>query len=79
MFVVPRKPGSARQSPDRLINELGRIERRLQSWIGSSEENAQMFREDPIRAMRAAGLEMEDDLICELEMIMNGIARKFGK
>lgn len=79
MFAVPRKPGAAQQGPDRLIEELGRVEGRLQSWIGNSEENAELFRRDPIAAMRAAGLQIDDDLICELELVMNGIARKFGK
>jgi hypothetical protein len=58
------------------MTELDRVEGQLQHWINSSEKNARMFREDPIAAMRAAGLDMEDELICELERITHGIARK---
>lgn len=56
--------------------ELGKVESQLQLWINRSEDNARLFRQDPVTAMRAAGLAIEDDLICELEMIMGGIARK---
>ncbi len=30
-------------------------------------------------AMREAGLEIEDDLLCELEQLMSGIAARFNK
>jgi hypothetical protein len=76
MFAISRKPAAGRQRADRLIEELGKVEGRLQHWINRSESNARMFREDPIAAMRAAGLEIEDELICELERIMHGIATK---
>jgi hypothetical protein len=76
MFPVPRKHGAGDQRADRLITELDRVEGQLKHWINSSEQNARMFREDPIAAMRAAGLDMEDELICELERITHGIARK---
>jgi hypothetical protein len=32
-----------------------------------------------VAAMREAGLEIEDDLICELEQLMGGIAAKLKK
>jgi len=60
------------------MQELNRAEGQLQLWIASSGRNAQLFRTDPIAAMRAAGLEIEDDLMCELEAIMRGIASKLG-
>lgn len=75
MLPTPRKHAT-RVRPDRLMRALGRIEVDLQQWIRSSAENARMFRQDPIAAMRAAGLDMEDELICELEQITQGIARK---
>lgn len=58
------------------MRALDQVEVDLQQWIKSSEQNARMFREDPIAAMRAAGLDMEDELICELERILEGIAGK---
>lgn len=75
MFIQPRRAAAVAES-DRLMNELGKVEGQLQHWISRSEMNARLFREDPIAAMRAAGLAMEDDLMCELEMIMRGIANK---
>ncbi|HSM88271.1 MAG TPA: hypothetical protein VLT16_19095 [Candidatus Limnocylindrales bacterium] len=62
--------------PDRLISELGRVEKKLQAWIESSRSNAELFRRDPLGAMRAAGLMMEDDIMLELEMVLASIARK---
>jgi len=78
MFATPRRNITARK-PERLVAELGRVEGRLQAWIASSGRNAQLFRRDPIAAMREAGLEMEDDLLCELEQLMGGIQAKFKK
>ena len=76
MIPTPRKPAAVRQKTDRLMTELGKVENQLQLWINRSERNARLFRRDPVAAMRAAGLALEDELICELEVIMGGIARK---
>lgn len=76
MFVAPRKSAAVAPKSDRLMAELGRVEARLQQWIGQSNENAQLFRRDPISAMRSAGLDLEDELICELERLMSGIASR---
>ena len=76
MIPTPRKPAAVRQNTDRLMTELGKVENQLQLWINRSERNARLFRRDPVAAMRAAGLALEDELICELEVIMGGIARK---
>ena len=62
--------------PDRLITQLENAEATLQSWIESSPDNRAFFRRDPIRAMRAAGLEIDDDIMLELELITRDIARK---
>jgi len=62
--------------PDRLITQLENAEATLQSWIESSPDNLAFFRRDPIRAMRAAGLEIDDDIMLELELITRDIARK---
>jgi hypothetical protein len=76
MFTIPGKRAAGSHNADRLMTELGKVEGQLKSWISRSETNARLFREDPISAMRSAGLSIEDDLICELEMIMRGIAIK---
>jgi hypothetical protein len=81
MLPIPRR-SSTRQSSNqshqsnRLIRELGIFETRLQEWISSSEKNAVWFRRDPLAAMRAAGLDIDDELMCELEAVMGGLARK---
>lgn len=69
-----RKPHAA--EPDRLLHHLNKVERDLQKWIGHSKKNAELFRRDPLGAMRAAGLNFEDDIMLELEMISKSIARK---
>ena len=78
MLSTPRRNVVPRNQ-DRLVAELGKIEGRLQKWMAASSKNARLFRQDPIAAMREAGLEIEDDLLCELEQLMGGIAAKFKK
>ena len=76
MFTQPRRSSEAASESDRLMSELGKVEGQLQHWISRSDKNARLFRQDPIAALRAAGLAIEDDLMCELEIIMRGIAQK---
>jgi hypothetical protein len=78
LFEVPPLPRrkTPSGSPDRLLDELDKVERQLQQWIGQSKKNAEWFRRDPLDAMRAAGLNMEDDIMLELEMITRAIAKK---
>ena len=65
-----------KSQPDHLIGELEEVETQLRKWLEDSEENAQLFRRDPIAAMRAAGVDLEDDTMMELELIASAIARK---
>ena len=69
-----RKPHAA--EPDRLLLHLNKVEQDLKRWIGNSKKNADLFRRDPLGAMRAAGLNLEDDIMLELEMITKSIAQK---
>lgn len=62
--------------PDRLLAQLDKVEQQLQQWIARSQENADWFKRDPLGAMRAAGLNIEDDIMLELELITKAIARK---
>lgn len=62
--------------PDRLLAQLGKVEQQLQQWIALSPENADWFKRDPLGAMRAAGLNIEDDILLELELITKAIAKK---
>jgi hypothetical protein len=58
------------------MTQLAEVEAALQSWIKNSPDNLSFFRRDPIRAMRAAGLDIDDDIMLELELITRDIARK---
>ena len=62
--------------PDRLLAQLDKVEQQLQQWIARSQENADWFKRDPLGAMRAAGLNIEDDILLELELITKAIAKK---
>jgi hypothetical protein len=74
VLTLPRRKASS--EPDRLLDELDKVERELKRWISKSKRNADWFRRDPLGAMRAAGLNMEDDIMLELEMITRSIAKK---
>lgn len=76
MKKAPRKQKRSEPSTDRLVNELERCEEQLQEWIEVSPDHASFFRKDPVGAMRAAGLDMEDDIMLELEMVAASIAAK---
>lgn len=69
-----RKPHA--NEPDSLLHHLNKVEQGLKEWIGNSKKNADLFRRDPLGAMRAAGLNLEDDIMLELEMITRSIAKK---
>ncbi|HZD92762.1 MAG TPA: hypothetical protein VE133_00825 [Candidatus Sulfotelmatobacter sp.] len=75
MLALPRRKMPS-GPPDRLLQQLDKVERQLKQWIASSKKNAEWFRRDPLEAMRAAGLDIEDDIMLELEMITKKIAKK---
>ena len=58
---------------------LNQVEKQLQDWTNRSAKNAQWFRRDPLGAMRAAGLDIEDDIMLELEVITRNIAKKLKR
>ncbi len=70
-----QKKNIGQRRPDPL-NELAKVEARLQQWLARSQENASLFRADPIAALKAADVDLEDDTMMELELIFAGIARK---
>jgi hypothetical protein len=75
VLALPRRKIPPVRS-DRLLDQLEKVEHQLQQWISISPENAELFRRDPLAAMRAAGLNMEDNIMLELEMITKSIAKK---
>jgi hypothetical protein len=64
------------EKPDRLLDQLDKVESQLQEWTSKSAKNARWFRRDPLGAMRAAGLDIEDDIMLELELITKAISKK---
>ncbi len=72
---MPRRQTSP-DGHDPLLEKLDEVERQLEQWIGGSEQNAEWFRRDPLEAMRAAGLNMDDEIMLELEIITKAIAKK---
>ena len=64
------------RKPDRLLDQLDKVENQLQEWTSKSAKNARWFRRDPLGAMRAAGLDIEDDIMLELEIIAKSISKK---
>jgi hypothetical protein len=71
-----RRRRTRQAETDPLLDHLHKVERQLQKWIGKSPKNASWFRRDPLAAMRAAGLDLEDEIMLELEQITRTIARK---
>ena len=67
---------NVRQERPDLVNELEKVEAQLQQWLAKSRGNANLFRTDPIAALRAAGVDIEDETMMELEIILSNIARK---
>lgn len=65
--------------PDLLLDQLGKVEKQLQEWTSRSAKNARWFRRDPLGAMRAAGLDIEDDIMLELQLITRSIAKKLKR
>ena len=62
--------------PDELLTALARVEAKLQEWIRVSDSNLQWFIEDPLAAMAAAGLDLEQAILRELQLVAEGIALK---
>lgn len=63
---------------DPLLLALQNCETRLSKWVHGSETNARLFASDPVAALRAAGLGLEETLLSELESVMTGIADKLN-
>lgn len=61
---------------DLLLHELTRKESELDQWIRASDTNAIWFRKDPVGAMRAANLGIDEKILKELERVTAAIAHK---
>jgi hypothetical protein len=61
---------------DRVLRELAAKEADLRNWIELSERNTRWFASDPMSAIRAANLGIDEHILRDLEMITASIARK---
>jgi len=59
-----------------LLNELTTREQQLNAWLERSAMNARWFRKDPLTALRAANIGLNDNILKELESITASIAEK---
>ena len=63
---------------DPLLKALHECESRLHAWIQGSPKNASLFQQNPAEALRAADLKLDEDLLCEFEKLISGIAKKIN-
>jgi len=73
---APQVEALSREHVDRLLRELSSKEHLLIEWITSSERNSSWFAADPVSAIRAANLGIDDQVLLQLEMITVSIAKK---
>jgi hypothetical protein len=66
----------SRENIERLMHDLAAKEQQLSEWIHSSERNTRWFATDPMSAIRAADLGIEEHVLHQLELITLSIARK---
>lgn len=69
-------PEMSRESIEALLQELARKEQQLVEWIQRSERNTQWFAKDPMSAIRAANLGLNENILQQLEFITASIAKK---
>lgn len=66
----------SRKSVEHLLEELSAREGDLLQWIRSSERNTRWFATDPMGAIRAANLGIDEHVLYQLELITRSIAKK---
>lgn len=65
-----------REQLELLMKELGAREPSLLAWLESSARNRRWFRADPLTAIRAAGLGLDEKMLAQLDLITRSIAFK---
>jgi hypothetical protein len=63
---------------DPLLRALHKCEDRLNAWLQGSPRNVFLFQQNPAQALRAANLDLDENLLCELEVLLTGIAQKIN-
>ncbi len=72
-------PEMSRESIETLMQELATKEQQLLDWIHTSEHNTRWFTTDPMGAIRAANLGIDEHILQQLETITLSIARKLRR
>jgi hypothetical protein len=77
---VPKSSAASAENedPDFLVQELQKCESQLDAWLNSSAANTEWFVRDPVAALRAAKLGMNEKVLEELEETMRMIAQKLN-
>lgn len=60
------------------MQSLTSCEGRLADWLTGSENNSEWFARDPVAAIRAADLGLDEDVLRDLEEVTASIARKLN-
>jgi hypothetical protein len=63
---------------DPLLQALFECEARLSAWMNESSLNAELFRRDPLAALRAADIGVNESLLLDLEETVTGLTRKLA-
>lgn len=66
----------AQNGSDVLLLELANCEGKLNAWIRASAVNAELFAKDPVSAMRAANLGIQEDVLEDLAIVIESISKK---
>lgn len=69
-------PANPDPGTDLLLAQLYACEEQLHAWLDRSEENAAFFTADPVAAIRAANIGMDEEALQELASVLAGIQRK---
>lgn len=69
----------SRERVDSVLRELAAKEGDLRNWIQLSENNTRWFASDPMSAIRAANLGIDEHILQDLEAITSAIARKLRR
>lgn len=75
-FLLRLKP--TMKNGDPLLQALFACEARLNAWMNESTLNAELFRRDPMAALRAADLGINESLLLDLEDTVTGLTRKLA-
>jgi hypothetical protein len=75
-FLMRLKP--TMKNGDPLLQALFACEARLNAWMNESTMNAELFRRDPLAALRAADLGVNESLLLDLQDTVTGLTRKLA-